>query len=246
VKHEYKRKWKRSSLVSVGDCVASRIDIYQTRGSPIAVGHRKRSCLTDNCALIGASKRTIAIMSRPCPNNCTFRNLYTKTNLATILMTSLMQFSRSRLMSGFPQGPRFPNDCYGHPEIEQYVPDRESPLKRAVQDSIYVVPSIVSTQILERPQEPPLGWSSSSPLVAYTPGIYGSSLAAQCPNIASSSKPITYAIPNIGRSSSIQIHRKHECQTRTAKGSHQFIQFGSDILQPIYSALGSNIGPTMT
>src|SRR5277367_5025389 len=137
-------------------------------------------------------------------------------NLAAILMTSLMQFSRSRLMSDFPQGPQFPNDCSGHPEIEQYVPDRESPLKRAVQDSIYVVPSIVSTQILERPQEPPLGWSSSSPLVVYTPGIYGSSLAAQCPNIASSSKPITYPIPNIGRSSSIQINRKHECQTRTA------------------------------
>ena len=136
--------------------------------------------------------------------------------------------SRSRLMSDFPQGPRFPNDCYGHPEIEQYVPDRESPLKRAVQDSIYVIPSIVSAHILERPQEPPLGWSSSSPPVVYDPGVYA--LVAQFPNIASSSNPVTYAIPNIGRSNSIppQIpQKKHKRCRRRAKSSDSASQSSS-------------------
>lgn len=134
---------------------------------------------------------------------------------AAILTTSLMQFSSPRLMSDFPQGPGFPNDCF-------YVPDRESPLEPAVQDSIYVIPSIVSAHILERPQEPPLGWSSSSPLVVYTPGAYASALDPPFPDIASSSNPVTNDIPNMGRSNSIPQripHKKHKRGRRCAKSS---------------------------
>lgn len=120
-------------------------------------------------------------------------------------------------MSDFPQGPRFPNDCYAYSKIEQYVSNRESPLERAVQDSIYVFPSIVSTHSLEGPKEPPLEWSSSSP-----PAFYASALV-QFPNIPSSSNPVTYAIPNIGRSNSIppQIpdKKKHNRRLLRAKSS---------------------------
>jgi hypothetical protein len=72
----------------------------------------------------------------------------------------------SLLMAGNPQCSPFPNNCYGHPNVERWFSNEEVVFGEASQDSLYVLPSILCCHKLRGAQNSSLWFSSNSAVFA--------------------------------------------------------------------------------